>query len=184
MEYIFTSIFAAIFGALFLYWGIYQIKTGKMVAKNTKNPIDEPREVGVIFAIIGMLGLSLAVILFTNNPVLVLPHFFQKLAAGFMTSATAATFVTMFACSLVGLKKHRIFSVKSTKSIDKIVKKFYIPANLGLAAFSVLLPAAFFGNTYLELGIFAGSLALLGFFCFLIFIICMISVSILAKKQK
>ena len=57
MDLIILSIIAGIIGAAFLSWGIYQIKTGKMVAKNRVFAVDEPREVGVIFVYLGMLGL-------------------------------------------------------------------------------------------------------------------------------
>ena len=40
---------SGIFGIAFLCWGIYQIKTGKMVAKHHDYTVDEPREIGVLF---------------------------------------------------------------------------------------------------------------------------------------
>ena len=41
-----ASICAGIAGLAFIGWGIYQIKTGKMVAKNRAYQVDEKREVG------------------------------------------------------------------------------------------------------------------------------------------
>ena len=56
MQYILPAIISLTLGIVFIAWGIYQIKTGKMVAKNRKYAVDEPREVGVLLLLLAFMA--------------------------------------------------------------------------------------------------------------------------------
>lgn len=124
MENIIISIISAVIGVAFLGWGIYQLKTGKMVAKRSKYPVDEPRQVGVLFLMLSFVAFWFTVVAGFNE---LIPNF-DIAIANYILMIALSIFVVSIVC--YGLKKHRIFGVKNTANVAKYVKKYYVIVNL------------------------------------------------------
>ena len=126
LDYLFPT-FIALFGACFIWWGIYQMKTGKMVAKKRKNPIDEPREAGLAFFV---LGLNL---LFFLAPFILGNTFDPETKLGLFMNQFAIISAPLLAClntaffalvAICGFRTKRIFAIKDIKRTELPVKKF------------------------------------------------------------
>lgn len=121
------SILLAILSITFIYWGIYQIKTGKMVAFRAKRPIDSPREVGVIFILLGIESLFHYTPLFysmISTPLTPLWIFTSELAifsSHILAYVNTAFFLIL---AIYSLKTGRIFGIKSDKSTSPAVRRF------------------------------------------------------------
>lgn len=129
MDIIF-SILALLFGIAFVCWGIYQIKTGKMVAKKRKNPIDEPREVGAIFIVLGLnLALYFAPYFYAtfSTPLTDLWIFANEMAIFTATPLAILNTGFFLAIAIYAFKEHRILGLKSDKTTKKAIGKFLKP---------------------------------------------------------
>lgn len=123
-------IIIALFGACFIGWGIYQIKTGKMVARRVKHAVDEPREAGLAFVVLGLnLIFFLAPFLFSATtsftPYDSVGLFANMLAiksTPILACINTAFFVIMAIC---GFRNHRIFAIKDTKETKSSTQKFF-----------------------------------------------------------
>lgn len=135
---IIIAIITLIFGIAFLGWGIYQIKTGKIVAKHAKNTVDEPRQVGVFFIFISFIGFWATYIctakFFEIDTIPVVNIIFVAVEMGFLTTA-----------AIYGLVKKRIFGFKNTAKISKNVKKYYVVINLSMLV-AMLATLTLFSN--------------------------------------
>lgn len=144
---IITFVIAALVGAVFLYWGIYQLKTGKMVAKRAKKPIDEPKQVGLTFIMLGFAGICLAFICANFAPLL----------------TTVISLLFLLPCSLFfiliaiyGFKYQRIFGIKDTPKLHKIVQKFYKAINvLFIVISAAIISLVICGNIFSKVSYFA-----------------------------
>ena len=130
---LFSIVFTLSFGIAFLSWGIYQVKTGKMVAKNTKNPIDEPKQVGMLFI---MLSLAAFFITFVQLKIILS----LTLGADFVILCYIlglSEFSFLLAAAIYGFKNHRIFGIKNTGSLKKLSEKFSSIFNFSLVLISL-----------------------------------------------
>ena len=147
------TILTLLFGVAFLSWGIYQIKTGKMVAKRVKNTVDEPKQVGVIFVFVSLIGFWLAynylVLFFSSDPSVIFNLLFAAIEIGFVTTA-----------AIYGLIKKRIFGFKNTGKIKKNVSKYYLVVNVAMLI-SVLSVFALFSNIVIKSSIITGVVAII-----------------------
>ncbi len=145
MELIILTIIAGILGAAFLSWGIYQIRTGKMVAKNRAFATDEPREVGVIFVYLGILGLVWAINFLLwrldsfnvfSSARIHLPSIFAmvSIAVGMCGPLLLVIF------GIYDLIKKRVFSIKTMPSTKKMIKKYYRAIGISKIMVGVLAP--------------------------------------------
>lgn len=138
LVFLIAAIITLLCGLAFLNWGIYQIKTGKMVAKRAKNPVDEPKQVGILFAYVSLIGFWLTYIFMTTflsaDPVPVISIIFIAIGAGFIITA-----------AIYGLIKKRIFGLKNTTKVAKNVRKYYITVNVATLVM-VLAFLALFSN--------------------------------------
>ena len=151
MQYILPAIISLIFGAIFIAWGIYQIKTGKMVAKNRKYAVDEPREVGVLFTLIGLYGITIAISIISSNPDWqAASPIFEVITSicGIVCVATGPLF--MFAIGIYELIKQRIFGVKTTPKTKSKIKKFYRPVALCKIVAGITIPTAVILTIYFK----------------------------------
>ena len=183
-------LFFILVSIVFAWWGIYQIKTNKMIAKNAKYPVDEPREVGILF-----IGISIAFLIPTLRfgaddliKIGLLSESTIEVVEIFCISAFALLLLMAIFFFAKSLLSRRIFGLKSNKILDKLTKKYYLPVNLSIIFFYVFLGIAIIGNAFFTLGIFAGILGLLSIFSFLIYASLMAMISLkykkLAKHQK
>lgn len=122
-----SPLLIALFGICFICWGIYQMKTGKMVAKRAKHAIDEPREAGLAFLVLGLnLLFYLAPFILGNTltPYDDLGLFMNKFAI-LSSSALAIINTAFFATvALYGFRTRRIFAIKDAKNTKLPVQKF------------------------------------------------------------
>lgn len=183
-------LFLLLVSIVFAWWGIYQLKTGKMVAKNLKYPVDEPREVGLFF-----LGISIAFLIPTlrlGAGYLLLSGHLPESAVDIVDISCIVAFALLLLVAIFfstkSLFSRRIFGLKSDKILDKLVKKFYLPVDLFAIIFYVFLGISIIGNAFFSLGIFAGLLGLLSILAFFVYAILMATISLkyekLAKSQK
>lgn len=123
--FIIAIILTLLFGVAFFSWGVYQIKTGKMVAKRAKKSVDEPRQVGISFLFVSLACFWVAYILIMNyfsiEPTPLISLIFASVEMGFCITTT-----------IYGLVKKRIFGFKNTAKISKHVKKYYLTVNISL----------------------------------------------------
>lgn len=109
----------------FLSWGIYQIKTGKMVAKRKKKPVDEPRQVGVLFLFVSLACFWIIYANIMNYLTLeiapIVNLIFAAIEMGFCITA-----------AIYGLVNKRIFGFKNTDELKKYVRKYYTAVNIAL----------------------------------------------------
>lgn len=125
---IFFTIFLIIFGILFLGWGLYQIKTGKMVAKRKQPTIDEPREVGVLFSLLGILLFILSLPTYFHDK----PKDDRSLLSVIYLVGIAIFLIFFIYVFVYNLKNHRLFAIKKDKAINPLAKHYSVP-------FSVIL---------------------------------------------
>ena len=127
---IILTILTLLLGIAFVCWGIYQIKTGKMVAKKRKNPIDEPREVGVIFLILGLNTIfyfAPYIYSLCAEP-LTGPWIFANEMAIFTATPLAILNTAFFLfISIYAFKEHKILGLKSDKTTKPSIGKFWKP---------------------------------------------------------
>lgn len=123
---IFILSLMTLLGASFIYWGIYQIKTGKMVARRAKKPIDAPREVGIIFIVLGL-----------NLIFYIAPYLYSSLAkplSDFWIFANEVVITSdiplailntafFLSVSVYAFKDHKIFGLKKEKVTKEIIEK-------------------------------------------------------------
>lgn len=123
--FIITVVLALLFGIAFFSWGVYQIKTGKMVAKRAKKPVDEPKQVGILFLFVSLACFWVTYVCSMNyfkiEPAPLVSLIFAAVELGFCLTA-----------AIYGLTKKRIFGFKNTNKIAKYVKKYYIAVNISL----------------------------------------------------
>ena len=123
LVFLIVAIITLLFGLAFLSWGIYQIKTGKMVAKRAKNPVDEPKQVGMLFIYVSLVGFWLTYIFMTAflsaDPAPAISIIFMAISAGFVMTA-----------AIYGLIRKRIFGIKNTVKVAKNVRKHYATVNV------------------------------------------------------
>ena len=124
-KYIIPAVIALVFGIAFLCWGIYQVKTGKMVAKRKGYSVDEPREVGVLFIYLGILGLVLSVNVARHIWGSAVPEIVSQIISyGCLTVGLIGPLI-LFLAGLYNLKNHRIFSLKTAPKTRRSIKKYY-----------------------------------------------------------
>ena len=145
MDLIIFAIIAGLIGLAFLSWGIYQIKTGKMVAKNRVFAVDEPREVGVIFMYLGILGLVLGVNFLLwgldsfnafSNETVHFPSVFAMVAIA--VGMCGPLLLIIF--GIYDLVKKRVFSIKTMPRTKKMIKKYYLAIGLSKIMVGILAP--------------------------------------------
>lgn len=138
---IFISLLMILLGLCFTYWGIYQIKTGKMVARRAKKPMDAPREVGVIFVTLGL-----------NLIFYIAPYFYSSLAKTMSDVCVFANNVTIISSvplailntaiflfiSVYAFKDRKILGLKKEKNTKEIIEKYAKPVAI-LALFRALI---------------------------------------------
>ena len=116
-----------LFGVAFLLWGIYQIKTGKMIAKRARNTVDEPKQVGALFIFVSLIGFWIAYMFLMTflsiEPISIVSIAFMAIEVSFV-AATA----------IYGLINKRIFGFKKTPKVNKLVKKYYAAVNIAMLA--------------------------------------------------
>ena len=146
-----ASICAGIAGLAFTGWGIYQIKTGKMVAKNRAYPVDEPREVGVLFSYIGILGIVMMLNLLFHSESVEIPYeavkIIEKISVG---TGLFGTFLLII-IGTYDLIKKRVFSIKTTPKTKRAIKKYYIPIGLFSIMAGVFVPAGIIATFFSEI---------------------------------
>ncbi len=146
MNDLIITILLLVAGASFLGWGIYQLKTGKMVARVKQPTIDEPRQVGALFAVMGVLLFLFAV---------QTPTFEDKLSDS-MRGATFLLSIALFTAFILytiayNLRSHRIFAFKSDKSIAPLIKKFYKPVSVALIIDAIIFALLFFMRIFMDI---------------------------------
>ena len=121
-----------LFGAAFLSWGIYQVKTNKMVAKNAKNTVDDPKQVGMLFTLIGIVGFWLTFVFlsqyFSPKP----SEFLELISMIIGYVVVAIIFISVLSFIIYGFKNRRIFGFKNTLKIQKYTQKYYKIINTAL----------------------------------------------------
>ena len=144
--YLIISIINLIIFIAFLSWGIYQIRTGKMVARYAKSPIDEPREVGVIFLLISALALWITILtaamFFFPDPTAIFylsGMLFELLGKTILGSIALA----LICIGVIGIRSHRIFGIKTLSKIKPLIKKYHLLTNISLVATTTLVSTAF-----------------------------------------
>ena len=151
IAYLIISIINLIAFIAFLSWGIYQIRTGKMVARYAKSPIDEPREVGVIFLLISALALWITILtaamFFFPDPTALFylsGMLFELLGSTILGSIAIA----LICIGTIGIKNHRIFGLKNLPKVKKLTQKYYLLTDISLIATTALVALAFiFGSS-------------------------------------
>lgn len=158
----------AIFGFVFFCWGVYQIRTGKMVAHRVKNSIDAPREVGLVFLVLGTFLLIMPILA-------IIALFYSVFIAGvlFLLSFLIPS-ILLTTVGIFNLIKKHIFTVRSDRYSKKLIKKFYFPC----AILQIISGLAFISCIFLTMNPVAFTICLIfGFVAFLIFTIlfCLLS---------
>lgn len=117
-------------GLCFIYWGIYQIKTGKMVARRAKKLMDAPREVGIIFIILGL-----------NLIFYIAPYFYSSLANSLSNLWVFANNIVIKSAlplailntafflfiSIYAFKDKKILGLKKEKNTKDVIEKYTKP---------------------------------------------------------
>ena len=131
-EFVIPTIFAVVFGVVFLSGGIYQIKTDKIaLAKAAKGvAVDEPRQVGVMLVMLSLMGFFMTYVLassaiagevISNDIVRLLGYFVGGVEIAFCAIA-----------AIYGIKNKRIFGLKNTGKMKEVVAKCSIPFGVAL----------------------------------------------------
>lgn len=96
-----------------------------MVAKRAKNPIDEPKQVGVLFTIIGVAAFWLAMFFEIysidpqSNSIIDLTAWILKFGL-LLVILGFVIYIVVY-----GFKKRRVFGLKNSPKIAKYTKKYY-----------------------------------------------------------
>ena len=136
-----AAICAGIAGLAFTGWGIYQIKTGKMVAKNRAYPVDEPREVGILFLYIGILGIVLMLNLLFHSKSIELPAEIVKIMEKVCLGVGLFGTLLLVIIGIYDLIKKRVFSLKTTPKTRASIKKYYRPIGILSILAGIFIPA-------------------------------------------
>ncbi len=182
MELLIFAIIFGVIGAAFLGWGIYQIKTGKMVAKRRYPPIDEPREVGHLFVYLGILGSTAGLnflfwwldsldVFASLHTVIDIPSMFAMLVIATVICGE----ILLVALGVYDLVKKRIYFIKTTIKTRSSIKKYYRPMGIAKIAAGLSAPVGIIASFELNYLYLADIL-------FVIFIIAAVTICVLACK--
>ena len=191
---ILCSILIFLFGICFVSWGIYQIKTGKMVARNRKNPIDAPCEVGALFLTLGLNMSFYFAPLFCATFSTPLTSFwkFMNEAIIFLAPLLAILNTAFFLfVALYAFREHKLFGLKSDKNTKQAIEKFSKPVAILALMRALVFPLekvlAFVAALNLNFATFAVPVvAILEIFCrpILLIILCVLYVVVYRKTRK
>lgn len=190
MKYILLSLIILL-AIAFIVWGIYQIRTGKMVAKNAKFPIDEPREVGVVFLCLGIFGLfplcflipiTWVVAWYGSSPTPPLPDY-PILNLISMLVFSLPFFVLLF-FFIKSLKNERIFGVKSDNILRPLIKRYYCITDLGFIIATLFFPVAYIFSWCENLRFLSGPCAVISVLGLFIGTYCLMKIESEYKKHS
>lgn len=126
-----------------------------MVAKRSRNCIDDPRQVGVLFVIVGLVGFWLAYIFGVRYALPEQSTEISLIVNVLSYTAVLGVMLFMIGIGFWGLKNQRIFGVKDVPKIRKYTKRYAKTVNLALIICAAAVAA---------LALFSGALPLLMIF--------------------
>ena len=149
ISYLIFSIISLIACLAFFSWGRYQIRTGKMVARLAVNPVDEPREVGMLFLAISFLTLWLTYLFAMMYFFPSLPPIVSSITDVFGTLVVILLPLAAIIAASLGIMRRRIFGIKPLPKIRPLIKKYYLLTNISTIILSVTLCVLFiFGGSF------------------------------------